>query len=61
VEKEYYESGKLKKEISLTGGHQNGPNKDYYENGKLKRETTYVNDSAVATKNYDSTGNEIKL
>jgi antitoxin component YwqK of YwqJK toxin-antitoxin module len=36
LEKEYYASGKLAREIPLKDGLINGEAKDYYENGKIK-------------------------
>lgn len=44
IQKTYYPSGKLMKEISYTGGKKNGIGKQYYESGKLMWETHYTND-----------------
>ena len=43
LEKEYYASGKLAKEIPLKDGLINGEVKDYYENGKIRSTANFVN------------------
>ena len=43
LEKEYYASGKLAREIPLKDGLINGEVKDYYENGKIRLTTNFVN------------------
>lgn len=42
LEKEYYASGKLAKEIPLKDGLINGEVKDYYENGKIRSTATFI-------------------
>lgn len=56
---EYYENGKLESLSTNANNVQSEVKKAYYENGKLKSETIW-NNNASETKNYDSTGNEIK-
>ena len=61
LEKEYYASGKLAREIPLKDGLINGEAKDYYENGKIRSTATFVNghiDGVV--KEYNQTGKVIK-
>ncbi|EGQ77171.1 hypothetical protein HMPREF9094_2539 [Fusobacterium animalis ATCC 51191] len=43
LEKEYYTSGKLVREIPLKDGLINGEVKDYYENGKIRSTANFVN------------------
>lgn len=43
LEKEYYISGKLVREIFLKDGLINGEVKDYYENGKIRLIINFVN------------------
>ena len=43
VDKEYYENGMLKEEVSYSNGKLNGFFKEYYENGSLKSEGNYKN------------------
>ena len=61
LEKEYYASGKLAKEIPLKDGLINGEVKDYYENGKIRSTANFVNgviDGVV--KKYNQVGKVIK-
>ncbi|WP_339016033.1 toxin-antitoxin system YwqK family antitoxin [Fusobacterium animalis] len=61
LEKEYYASGKLAKEIPLKDGLINGEVKDYYENGKIRSTANFVNgviDGVV--KKYNQAGKVIK-
>ena len=61
LEKEYYTSGKLAKEIPLKDGLINGEAKDYYENGKIRSTATFVNgDIDGVVKEYNQTGKVIK-
>ena len=41
INKEYYEHGIIKEEISYKDGKLNGVSKEYYENGSLKSESTF--------------------
>ena len=43
VNKEYYENGTLKEEVSYNNGKLNGIFKEYYEDGSLKSEGNYNN------------------
>ena len=61
LEKEYYASGKLAREIPQKDGLINGEVKDYYENGKIRSTATFVNghiDGVV--KEYNQAGKVIK-
>jgi len=61
LEKEYYASGKLAREIPLKDGLINGEAKDYYENGKIRSTATFVNggiDGVV--KEYNQAGKLVK-
>lgn len=61
LEKEYYASGKLAREIPLKDGLINGEAKDYYENGKIRSTAPFVNghiDGVV--KEYNQAGKVIK-
>lgn len=61
LEKEYYASGKLAREIPLKDGLISGEVKDYYENGKIKSTANFVNgviDGVV--KKYNQAGKVIK-
>ena len=61
LEKEYYASGKLAKEIPLKDGLINGEVKDYYENGKIRSTTNFVNgDIDGVIKEYNQAGKVIK-
>ena len=61
LEKEYYASGKLAREIPLKDGLINGEAKDYYENGKIRSTATFVNgDIDGVVKEYNQTGKVIK-
>ena len=42
INKEYYENGNIKEEISYKNGKLNGVSKEYYENGSLKSESTFI-------------------
>ncbi len=46
VVKEYYDSGKLKREENYNNGKQEGITKSYYESGALKTEIYYKNGKA---------------
>ena len=61
LEKEYYASGKLAREIPLKDGLINGEVKDYYENGKIRLTTNFVNgDIDGVVKKYNQAGKVIK-
>ena len=61
LEKEYYASGKLAREIPLKDGLINGEAKDYYENGKIRSIATFVNgDIDGVVKEYNQAGKVIK-
>ena len=61
LEKEYYASGKLAREMPIKNGLIDGEVKDYYENGKIKSTAGFVNggiDGVV--KEYNQAGKLIK-
>lgn len=61
LEKEYYASGKLAREIPLKDGLISGEVKDYYENGKIRSTANFVNgviDGVV--KKYNQAGKVVK-
>ena len=61
LEKKYYASGKLAREIPLKDGLISGEVKDYYENGKIRSTANFVNgviDGVV--KKYNQAGKVIK-
>ena len=61
LEKEYYASGKLAREIPLKDGLINGEVKDYYENEKIRSTTNFVNgDIDGVVKEYNQAGKVIK-
>ena len=61
LEKEYYASGKLAREIPLKDSLINGEVKDYYENGKIRSTATFVNgDIDGIVKEYNQAGKVIK-
>ena len=61
LEKEYYASGKLAREIPLKDGLISGEVKDYYENGKIRSTATFVNgDIDGIVKEYNQAGKVIK-
>ena len=61
LEKEYYASGKLAREIPLKDGLINGEVKDYYENGKIKSTASFVNGNIDGVvKEYNQAGKVIK-
>lgn len=61
LEKEYYTSGKLAREIPLKDGLINGEAKDYYENGKIRSTTNFVNgDIDGVVKEYSQAGKVVK-
>ena len=61
LEKEYYVSGKLAREIPLKDGLINGEVKDYYENGKIKSTASFVNGNIDGVvKEYNQAGKVIK-
>ena len=61
LEKEYYASGKLAREIPQKDGLINGEAKDYYENGKIRSTATFVNgDIDGIVKEYNQAGKVIK-
>ena len=61
LEKEYYASGKLAREIPQKDGLINGEAKDYYENGKIRSIATFVNgDIDGIVKEYNQAGKVIK-
>ena len=61
LEKEYYASGKLAREMPIKNGLINGEVRDYYENGKIRSTATFVNghiDGVV--KEYNQAGKVVK-
>ncbi|ASG31904.1 hypothetical protein CBG60_10885 [Fusobacterium animalis] len=61
LEKEYYASGKLAREIPLKDGLINGEVKDYYENGKIRSTATFIDgDIDGVIKKYNQAGKVIK-
>lgn len=61
LEKEYYTSGKLAKEIPLKDGLINGEVKDYYENGKIRSTATFIDgDIDGVVKKYNQAGKVVK-
>jgi len=61
LEKEYYASGKLAREIPLKDGLINGEVKDYYENGKIRSTATFIDgDIDGVVKEYNQAGKVIK-
>ena len=61
LEKEYYASGKLAKEIPLKDGLIDGEVKDYYENGKIRSTATFIDgDIDGVVKKYNQAGKVIK-
>ena len=61
LEKEYYASGKLAREIPLKDGLINGEVKDYYENGKIRSTATFIDgDIDGVAKKYNQAGKVIK-
>ncbi|CDA07670.1 toxin-antitoxin system YwqK family antitoxin [Fusobacterium animalis] len=61
LEKEYYASGKLAREIPLKDGLISGEVKDYYENGKIRSTANFVNgDIDGIVKEYNQAGKVVK-
>ena len=61
LEKEYYTSGKLAREIPLKDGLISGEVKDYYENGKIRSTATFIDgDIDGVVKKYNQAGKVIK-
>ena len=61
LEKEYYASGKLAREMPIKNGLINGEVRDYYENGKIRSTATFVNgDINGVVKEYNQAGKVIK-
>ena len=61
LEKEYYASGKLAKEIPLKDGLINGEVKDYYDNGTIRSTATFTDgDIDGVVKKYNQAGKVIK-
>ncbi|QYR66859.1 toxin-antitoxin system YwqK family antitoxin [Fusobacterium animalis] len=61
LEKEYYASGKLAREIPLKDGLISGEVKDYYENGKIRSTANFVNEVIDGVvKKYNQAGKVIK-
>ena len=61
LEKEYYASEKLAREIPINDDLINGEVKDYYENGKIRSTTNFVNgDIDGVIKEYNQAGKVIK-
>ena len=61
LEKEYYASEKLAREIPIKDDLINGEVKDYYENGKIRSTTNFVNgDIDGVIKEYNQAGKVIK-
>ena len=61
LEKEYYASGKLAREIPLKDGLISGEVKDYYENGKIRSTATFIDgDIDGVVKKYNQAGKVVK-
>ena len=61
LEKEYYASGKLAREMPIKNGLINGEVKDYYENGKIRSTASFLNgDINGVVKEYNQAGKVIK-
>ena len=61
LEKEYYASEKLAREIPIKDGLINGEVKDYYENGKIRSTATFIDgDIDGVVKKYNQAGKVIK-
>ena len=61
LEKEYYASGKLAREMPIKNGLINGEVRDYYENGKIRSTATFVNgDIDGVVKEYNQAGKVVK-
>ena len=61
LEKEYYVSEKLAREIPIKDGLINGEVKDYYENGKIRSTATFIDgDIDGVVKKYNQAGKVIK-
>ena len=61
LEKEYYASGKLAREMPIKNGLINGEVKDYYENGKIRSTASFVNGGIDGViKEYNQAGKLIK-
>lgn len=61
LEKEYYASGKLAREIPLKDGLISGEVKDYYENGKIRSTAIFIDgDIDGVVKKYNQAGKVIK-
>ena len=61
LEKEYYASGKLAREIPLKDGLISGEVKDYYENGKIRSTATFIDgDIDGVVKKYNQAEKVIK-
>ena len=57
----YYESGKMRRKVNHVNGKLNGMIMGYYETGIVKYEIPCSNDVSGTVRNFDETGNEIKL
>lgn len=56
--REYFKSGKVRREVFYKDGKREGPAKAYYENGQVKAEGFYKNGKlAGPVKEYDEMGN----
>jgi len=52
-----YEDGKLKSEINIIDGFENGFERFYYENGKISIERIYKNGELISVKEFKEDGN----
>ncbi|HXB11930.1 MAG TPA: toxin-antitoxin system YwqK family antitoxin [Bacteroidia bacterium] len=57
----YYESGKMRRKVNHLNGKLNGMILGYYETGAVKYEIPCSNDVSGTVRNFDESGNEIKL
>lgn len=57
--KEWYESGKLRKDIDFNNGKYDGNLITYWDNGKPKRIDVFKNDSLISGKCFNSDGKEV--
>lgn len=57
----YNDDGTLSCQYAYVNGKRNGLSKFYYGNGKLFSECNSLNDSIVSERDFDASGNEIKV
>jgi len=60
VDREYYESGKLKAEVPFKDGKFHGLLKEYNESGKMQYQMLYENGKAISGYHWDSSGEKIE-